>query len=281
MYFDIKRNRIIQLEKEAVLLDTWMKAGSSEYSCSKHPDGFLIFVEPHEIESFNEYKEGDPYGVSKNINSKFQNRRFQNTIHLLKSAHTESNIKILDLGCGEGHLTNRIKETFPSSEIHGLDYSIDAIKIAHARYKNMKFIVADGYKPPYTDGYFDIVVLNNIWEHVPDPLQMLAGINRILKTNGIIVISTPSRFRFSNLIRVLLGKKIEFMSKLHVTEYTVGQVLEQLKYGGFHISKVHSDSIKENRLIVHLVKKCFSFFIRLVGSHHILESTVFYLAKKK
>jgi ubiquinone/menaquinone biosynthesis C-methylase UbiE len=281
MYFDIKRKRVIQIDKDSVLLDTWMKGGSDDYSCSKHPDGFLIFLEPHELESFNEYKEGDPYGVSKNINSKFQNRRFQTTIQLLKSTEPNPNIKILDLGCGEGHLTDRIRDTFPSSEIHGLDYAIDAIKIAHSSYKNINFIVADGYKPPYSDEYFDIVVLNNIWEHVPDPLQMLNGIKRILKKDGIIVISTPSRYRFSNLIRVLLGKKVEFMSKLHVTEYSVGQVVEQLTYCGFSISRVHSESIRENRLIVHLVKKCFSVFAKLVNSHHIFESTVFYLASKK
>jgi hypothetical protein len=70
------------------------------------------------------------------------------------------------------------------------------------------------------------------------------------------------------------------MSKLHVTEYTVGQVIEQLKYGGFKVKQVLSPSIKEKRFVLRGVKAIISFILKLLKSHHILEATAFYSAVK-
>ena len=70
------------------------------------------------------------------------------------------------------------------------------------------------------------------------------------------------------------------MSKLHVTEYTVGQIKEQLKFGGYKVNKVYSPSIKEGRLIYRVLKSIISIILKTVKSHHILEATVFYSANK-
>jgi len=67
------------------------------------------------------------------------------------------------------------------------------------------------------------------------------------------------------------------MSEYHVTEYTVGQVIEQLRFGGFEVIKVFSKPIRDNYLQFILVK-ILSPILALIGSHHQLESTVFYLA---
>jgi hypothetical protein len=70
------------------------------------------------------------------------------------------------------------------------------------------------------------------------------------------------------------------MSGHHVTEYTVGQVVEQLEYGGFQVRRILSRSISVGSLKAEVVRRLFAMWIALVGSHHQLEATVFYLAKK-
>ena len=137
--------------------------------------------------------------------------------------------KILDIGCGEGHITAEIQKNFLGAEVSGLDYSISAISYAVEKFPGIDFCVADAYNPLYCDNYFDAVVCNNLWEHIPDPLALLKGMNRILKDGGYIILSTPSRYRFPNLLNVLRGKPPVFMSTHHVTEYSVGQVIEQLR----------------------------------------------------
>ena len=70
------------------------------------------------------------------------------------------------------------------------------------------------------------------------------------------------------------------MSKLHVTEYTIGQIKEQLKFGGYEVDKVYSPPIKEGALIFRILKYLIYISLKTIKSHHILESTVFYSANK-
>lgn len=279
-YFNQVKCVEINLIKDSCDFETWKKKSDNIYSCCKHPDGFYIFLKSNELMASDEYKEGDPYTVIDNINSSFHQNRVNCTIDLIKDGISGQNQKLLDMGCGEGHFTEKIKQAFPSYEVHGLDYSLSAIVYANSNFKNIDFVVANAYSPPFKDEYFDIVVCNNIWEHVPDPLNLLISISRVLKTDGLLIISTPSRYRLRNLIRACLGKKIKFMSGLHVTEYTVGQVVEQLNHGGYKVKKIYSRSVEINSLPAKITKAFFKIIIKLVNSHHILELTAFYSAIK-
>lgn len=276
-YYNIKKQSLINLRKESCDFETWNKNYSSEHSCCIHKNGFYIFLSPDEIISSDEYKDNDPYTVS---NSEFHKRRLYSTIELIKDFDGKNKTKLLDLGCGQGYFTNEYKKQFPKFDVFGLDYSISAIDYANTNFKEIDFVVANAYYPPYPDEYFDVVVCNNLWEHVPDPLFLLNAISRILKLNGLLIISTPSRYRLINIIRSCLGKNIVFMSNLHVTEYTVGQIIEQLKYGGYKIDRIYSPRIKEGGLIFWIIKFIFSIVLKAIKSHHVLEATVFYSARK-
>ena len=100
-----------------------------------------------------------------------------------------------------------------------------------------------------------------------------------------MIISTPSRYRFRNMVRVCLGLPVVFMSKLHVTEYTIGQVLEQLRYAGMD-AKVIDEPLRGPTggilrfIAFKLVVPTIRMVLRLIGSHHSPEETVFYLARK-
>lgn len=64
-----------------------------------------------------------------------------------------------------------------------------------------------------------------------------------------------------------------------ITEYSVGQVKEQLTYGGFQLEKILSKPIARGSFLADLKRNILHKFISLMGSHHELESTVFYLAR--
>ena len=173
-YYDLKKRTIIDLEKESCNFEIW-KNNYNEFSCCRHPNGFYIFLNPNEIDSSDEYNENDPYTVIENLKSDFHQRRLNCTIELIKKSKSSKNL--LDLGCGQGHFTDKIKKEFSNYNVFGLDYSISAIEYADTNFKNIDFVVANAYNPPYCDEYFDIIILNNIWEHVPDPLNLLQSIN--------------------------------------------------------------------------------------------------------
>ncbi|MGB0887513.1 MAG: class I SAM-dependent methyltransferase [Vicingaceae bacterium] len=279
LFYSTTKKNLIDLENNCCSFDEWMKDKGAN-DCCKHENGFYIFLNPEEIESSDEYKNNDPYVVMDQLESDFQQRRLKSTIDLIPAAAKNQSLRLLDIGCGEGHFTDVIKKEFPKFEVHGLDYSVSAIDYAHKTFSEINFITANAYHPPYQNEYFDIVVCNNLWEHVPDPLQMLRAMKRVLKPNGLLIVSTPSRYRFSNLIKALGGQKIEFMSTYHVTEYTIGQVKEQLKWEGFTTEKVYSPPIPASNFIFTIIKSIMRMVLKLLNSHHVLESTVFYAAKK-
>jgi 2-polyprenyl-3-methyl-5-hydroxy-6-metoxy-1,4-benzoquinol methylase len=287
-YYDWSQQRILT-DSDGCPLSEWFQE-SERYSFAVHPSGFRIFLAPSDIELSDEYVGGDPYQVEVGINSPFQQRRLEITLEMLNECLPKfENLRILDVACGEGHITAKIAEAFPEAEISGFDYSVSAIEHAIELYNkdNIDFIVANAYKLPYPPDYFQIVVCNNIWEHVHDPLLMLQGIISVMNRGGYLVISTPSRYRLYNLLRVLIGKSVQFMSKMHTTEYSVGQVIEQLHSCGLGVVSIKSKpipvqvrslkSIIINKFIYPTVKN----YLKLTNSHHSLESTVFYLAQKR
>jgi len=279
LYYSEKKKSSINIESDSCSIEDWMM-DKQNFDCCIHKNGFYVFLNPEEIESSDEYKNDDPYVVMDQLESDFQQRRLKATIDLIPPKYKNENLKLLDIGCGEGHFTDVIKKEFSNFEVHGLDYSVSAIDFAHKTFKDINFITANAYHPPYQNEYFDIVVCNNLWEHVPDPLKMLRAMKRVLKSNGLLIISTPSRYRFSNLIKVSVGQEIAFMSNYHVTEYTIGQVKEQLRWEGFIIDRVYSPAIPASNFIFTIIKGVMRLFLKIIGSHHVLESTVFYASRK-
>lgn len=265
----------------------WVDNPDHPSSFAVHPDGFWVFLRPAEIRTLDEYCEGDPYAVAGNLNKPFHKLRVALTIDLLARGmgREPKCLRILDVACGEGHITAAIHQAFPTADILAFDGSLSAIRNAHHAHEGIAFAVANAYDPPYAPDYFDCVICNNIWEHVPDPLRLLDSIARSLKRDGYLIISTPSRYRLRNLLRVLVGKPIALMSPHHVTEYSVGQVLEQLRYAGFEVERVDGKLLWSEKLTFRLIievsmGRLLARLLRLIGSRHNLATTMFYLAKK-
>jgi ubiquinone/menaquinone biosynthesis C-methylase UbiE len=205
----------------------------------------------------------------------------------MAASDQHTSLKILDLGCGEGHITAKVQEILPNAELSGLDHSMSAIVTAVDNYSGIDFCAASAYRPPYNDDYFDIVVCNNIWEHVSDPVALLMQIRRITKPSGHLIISTPNRYRFGNLVRVLLGKSPSLMAPNHVTEYSIGQIIEQLRYGKYTVLEVYSRPLTHTKKTIkgligyNIVCPIVNGYLRLTKSGHRLEMTVFFLARKE
>lgn len=278
-YFNYERLRPLDPERDGCLLEEWSKLhGKALFA--KHPKGFLVFLPPDQISPCDKSSVSNSHKEC--FKSEFHARRINLTVQLLKEALREkrSNLKILDIGCGQGYITQAIQAEFPNAEISGLDNSISAIEYAHDHFPGIDFILGDACDLPYSQEYFDAVVCNNLWEHIPNPLCLLSMIDKVLRPDGFLTMSTPSRYRLGNLMRIIRGKPVTFMSENHVTEYSVGQVIEQLGHGGFRVMKFCSQPIKIQNFKAQLARKMFKMMVRITGSHHQLESTVFYLAQK-
>lgn len=110
--------------------------------------------------------------------------------------------QLLDVGCGEGFITAKIKETFPFLNITGIDIEKEYIKYASEHFKNIKFIKDDIFKSNISDESFDIVICNQVLEHLNNYEEALDVI--IKKSKKYILISVPNEpfFRIANICRL-------------------------------------------------------------------------------
>ena len=92
--------------------------------------------------------------------------------------------RILDLGCGTGHLAARIAES--GAEITGVDQSPDMISAARLAYPNLRFKVADARTLSFRDE-FDAVFSNATLHWIHEPELVLQGIERALHPGGRFV----------------------------------------------------------------------------------------------
>lgn len=122
-------------------------------------------------------------------------QRYQSILGLVKDK------VVLDVACGEGYGANLISTS--ASYVHAVDIDEETIQSAAQKYNNgnIEFHISSVEKLPFKDSFFDVVISYETLEHVDETsqLQFLKEIKRILKPNGILVISTPNKKNYSDL----------------------------------------------------------------------------------
>lgn len=96
---------------------------------------------------------------------------------------------LLDIGSGTGYLIDMLSKVH-DGEYTGLDLSPEMNKVANAKnIKNAKFIEGVSDKLPFKDNSLDIVTCSQSFHHYPDTDKALNEAYRVLKPNGLYIIS--------------------------------------------------------------------------------------------
>ncbi len=126
------------------------------------------------------------------IYSTFEKRFWE----MFRGAHPKIDGRdILDLGCNDGTVTEEICQAYPHAGVIGIDINEAAIKIAKMRNGNAQYFLDDGYRSAFPAESFDAVFCNNnvyyALSYMKDneAREALTGIGRLVKPNGILIIS--------------------------------------------------------------------------------------------
>jgi SAM-dependent methyltransferase len=95
--------------------------------------------------------------------------------------------RVLDFGSGAGALVDTYRAAGLDS--YGCDIEIDRES------DRQRLIETDPYRIPYPDDWFDLVVSNQVFEHVQNPEEAFAEIARVLKPGGLSLHMFPGRYR--------------------------------------------------------------------------------------
>lgn len=99
---------------------------------------------------------------------------------------------VLDIACGEGYGSALIGRV--ASKVTGVDIAGDAVRHATSNYgsDSVSFAVGECADIPVADASVDVVVSFETLEHIADQNKFLREIKRVLRKEGILVISTPN-----------------------------------------------------------------------------------------
>jgi len=103
-------------------------------------------------------------------------------------------LNCLDIGCSTGMITSFLGDHF--SRVLGMDIDQEAIAYAHAHpvSPRVQFLTGDSLALPFRDNTIDLVVCNHVYEHVPDPKQMMEEIYRVLRGNGLCYFAASNKY---------------------------------------------------------------------------------------
>jgi len=111
--------------------------------------------------------------------------------------------KVLIIGCGSQDDMSIINKECKGV---GIDISAEAIKKSKKGYPRFEYFVADATNLPLPDNSFDCVVCSEVIEHIPENERVLSEVKRILKNNGVFIITTPNWLSWYGLARKIAEK---------------------------------------------------------------------------
>jgi len=116
------------------------------------------------------------------------------------------NNKILDAGCGEGHLIQKLYSKNRKNSYYGIDITKIALQEAKKRCPYAKLYKMDLSKINFKNEFFDIIICTEVLEHIYEYKDVIKELKRILKKGGYLVVSFPNEILWT-ISRFLLRRK--------------------------------------------------------------------------
>ena len=169
--------------------------------------------------------------------------------------------KLLELGTG-AIVPLALKRLIPDLEVHVTDFHLDLPSVDNIYLELCgDSMTAPGYRVnleetplPIPDETFDVVLCCEVIEHMDvDPMFMLSEANRVLKTGGTLIITTPNAVSTWAVTKILRGIEPYFYMQYrkqndpwrHNYEYSIHSLVAVLKAAGFNGSSWTEDSFEE------------------------------------
>jgi len=160
-----------------------------------------------------------------------QKLRAETTALLLELKPKDS---LLDVGCGDGFVISYFAK---AKQVVGVDIEISQLKTAKSRVRgsNIDFIWAHGAMLPFRSNSFTKVCVLEVLEHLPsqDQLSLVGEVDRILKSDGIVVVSFPWKEKIEYTRCIHCGKLTPIAGHLHSMDVEKMDALLPRYYFGF------------------------------------------------
>jgi len=169
----------------------------------------------------------------------------------------------LEVGCREATHSLLLKKTFSLQETWGIEPENNKEMVSQAK-KNLDYFINDYLTSDTKDlpsDHFDLIIFNDVLEHMYDPWEVLISTKKYLKDDGIIVISIPN-IRHKSILKQLIFhddfqyKEEGLLDITHIRFFTKKTIIKMLEECGYEILKIDSIVVEKKQKIR---KRIFNF----------------------
>jgi len=198
----------------------------------------VLYDQKHSVEFYeNRYEQGymDEWPIEKK----------RKIFEVIQDLQLPAQGEALDFGCGNGVLTEIIRQALPSWKIFGTDLSKKAIDNARIRYPDCTFYEADS--PEIKQKKFDFVFTNHVFEHVFNLSEVFNKMNEYLRPKAYMLHFLPCGnegsyeydicFLRKDGINPELENRFFFEDEGHVRRLTTDKFCEICQTKGFELKR--------------------------------------------
>ena len=131
---------------------------------------------------------------------------------------------VLDVGCGEGVVTERIAQLLPAARVVGLDVADPTLldEWTARQGGNLRFTSGSAYSLPYSDDEFELLCAVEVLEHLEHPTRALAELARVSSRALLLSVPREPLWRVAN---VLSGRYVRDLGNTpgHVNHWSSSQ----------------------------------------------------------
>ncbi len=144
--------------------------------------------------------------------------------------------KILDIGCGNGRYLSTLKKQ--GWQTYGIERNPKASKYARDKL-HLAVKTGDLLDCEYQDKFFDVITMSHSLEHLYEPLATLKEIKRILRNDGLLVITIPNIDSF--VAKTFKEYWYGLQLPVHLISFTTDSITKMLDKAGFKVKKAFYD----------------------------------------
>jgi 2-polyprenyl-3-methyl-5-hydroxy-6-metoxy-1,4-benzoquinol methylase len=117
-----------------------------------------------------------------------------------------ASLRVLDAGCGEGHLLQKLHSKYPANRYFGVDITAVALEKAQQRCPFAMLYRMNLSDLAFADEAFDVVIITEVLEHIIEFEDVTAELLRVIRKGGRFIITFPNEVLWT-LSRFLLGRR--------------------------------------------------------------------------